>query len=479
MKTIRGPDCLAAAYSLAWRLLLPPVLGPARLDGLLRSRTGRGFLPRKWRVMDRAGGEGAGGDAGPRSGMGALWLHCASLGEAKGLWAFAEYLLDAEGEGNPCGNLLLTASTDDGRDFLDRRCRERSGSPRAKAAIAPFDHPAVVRDFLRRHRMRGLCLYEAELWPHYLSACREAGLPVALVSGRMTANAERRYRRFGGAGARLLGGLAWIQAQSGVDADRFRRLTETPVKTGFDFKAAHFFRGRTGNAMPAPGGMADFHPVSAGPSPDAVGRPRFAFVSLHLAELFLFRKVLPDMMLRFDVTIFPRRMSQVDAFRRILAPLGFASHSRGPGGRHLLVDSLGRVGTLLPGCAYAFVGGSLIPKGCHNLWEPLLAGAGILFGPFRENQEPMARLLLERGVAKELADASRIGESLPADGGRAGTAAARASIAEALAEESRLELEKALADGRRRIIVTFFGNANGGSAADPCAPALRQTRVSR
>jgi 3-deoxy-D-manno-octulosonic-acid transferase len=433
-----------AAYRVAWRLLLPPVSGLGRIDAAFRERTGKGILKPDWRVSERMAGATLRGRSGGRS---ALWLHCASLGEAKGLWAFASSLQGA-------GDILLTAATREGAEFLERRCAAAGeecpdGQLRLRAAIAPFDHPAVVRRFLAYHRIRGLCLYEVELWPHYLSGCREAGLPVALVSGRLTRKAMAWYRRFGGAGMRLLNGLSWIQAQSALDLERFRSLTSAETVAGFDFKAAHYLRGRKDRRSRRDGGGK--HRDDHRDWKD--GRSGFAFVSLHAAELELLLPAMPGLMRGSRVLVFPRRMAEVARFRDMLEPLGFACRSRSPDARHLLVDAMGMVEALLPGCHSAFVGGSLIPVGCHNLWEPLLAGTKIFFGPFRRNQEALARLLLERGIGEEVRDA-------PALGTCAGPGPEHAADCERLIDELRQGLDAALADGARRIFATFYADTN-------------------
>jgi 3-deoxy-D-manno-octulosonic-acid transferase len=354
----------------------------------------------------------------------------------------------------------LTATTRDGAGFLEERCAEAADAstlaphgepgdapPRLRASIAPFDHPDAVRRFLSRHSVRGLCLYEVELWPHYLSACREAGLPVALVSGRLTPEAMRWYTRFGGAGARLLDGLAWIQAQSGLDLDRFHALTSAEAATGFDFKAAHYLRGRDGRRERMNGRRERERE-----------RDGFAFVSLHASELEILLPAMPGLMRRSRILVFPRRMAEVARFLRMLEPLGFGCDSRNPEARHRLVDAMGRVESLLPGCHSAFVGGSLIPVGCHNLWEPLLAGTKIIFGPFRRNQEALARLILERGIGEEARDASALGSC-------AGPGPEHGAQCEALIGELRGGLDAALADGARRIFATFYPNENVRTAA--------------
>jgi 3-deoxy-D-manno-octulosonic-acid transferase len=430
-------------YGFAWSALFPLVRAAAHLDRRMRVRSGRGFLPPGWQVAERMG-EGAPPSAwntasdGFGCSGGSLWLHCASLGEAKGMWAFAQSLTAS-------GDLHLTATTATGAAFLERQCecfvpRNGNGMRKLTASIAPFDHPDVVRRFLKRRRVRGLCLYEVELWPHYLAGCRELGLRVVLVSGRLTAKAFSHYRRFDGAGTRWLADLTWIQAQSAADRDRFRMLTATETFTGFDYKAAHYL------------------PDSV-PSTVSGTRTHFAFISLHLSELRLLLPGLVPLMRRGGVLVFPRHMSEVAAFRRLLEPLGFSIYSRNAKAEHVVVDSLGLVAQLLTHCHSAFVGGSLIPLGCHNLWEPLAAGLKIYFGPFVENQEALAGLLRDGGIADFLTDPGQIGAgALPGPQIR--------TACKSLLSDLQDSLDSALADGARRIFVTFYPNVNAGIAAD-------------
>ncbi len=438
-----------AIYRWAWNVLLPLVQLLARLDGPPGSPAGRGFIPRNWNVTERLGygwpraaAETSGQDDGsgiPGSTCGRkmpgkkLWLHCASLGEAKGLWAFARCLPESLA-------MVLTATTAEGTAFLQARCAEQGPESRFLAVLAPFDHPDIVRRFLASHDAVGLCLYEVELWPHFIAVCRERGLPVVLVSGRLSEKAVRRYRRFGGAGARLLDGLAWIQAQSPMDAQRFGSLTKTEIVTGFDFKAAHFLeRGADARAEPA-------------------GISRFAFLSLHYRELVLLMPGLPALMNRSGVIIFPRKLREVERFHRLLEPQGFALHSRDPRARHLIVDAMGLIGALLPGCHSAFVGGSLIPIGCHNLWEPLLAETGIHFGPYFHAQQFLAERVLAAGIGRVLKDPAGIG-FLPASGPEIPKACRH------LVEELRQALDAALVEGGRRIFATFYSvQTLGGDA---------------
>lgn len=426
-------------YRSAWILALPMIRCLTWLDRGARSLVGLGFIRADWRVGERLGlnwgrdryPQGPGtpeGANGKR--LGTLWLHCASLGEAKGLWAFADSL-------DRIGSLILTAATAEGAAYLAESVEARGADGRhIRVAIPPLDHPGLIRRFLAAHGIIGLCLYEAELWPNTLAVCRAEGLPMALVSGRLTAKAARIYRRFGGAGARLLDGLSWIQAQSPIDAERFAALTRTEILTGFDFKAAHYLR-REDAKRPAK-------------DPE---RTRFAFLSLHLKELDLLLPGMLELMRRTDLIVFPRKLRELDGFRARLEPQGFFLYSRDPQARFLLVDSMGRIADLLPECHSAFVGGSLIPIGCHNLWEPLMAGARIHFGPHYLHQESLAGRVIAEGIAEVLGDPGRIG-SLAAPGPGIPQACFR------LAENLRHGLDSALAEGGQRIFATFYQGMN-------------------
>jgi 3-deoxy-D-manno-octulosonic-acid transferase len=423
------------AYRIAWMAALPPI----------RVLAASNLLPRNWRVTERLSRRSPWpADARP------LWMHCASLGEAKGLWALAGSL-------PPDLPVLLTASTASGADFLGRACADSGAARRAR--IAPLDHPRLLGDFLAGGRIRGLLSYEVELWPHALDACARLGLPAALAAGRLTPEALRAYRRFGGAAFRLLDGLAWIDAQSSADAARFAYAAAAPIHAGGDYKALA--------SLPVgiPSGTATPGPAHPGPGRREVAhreaaRPGFAFVSLHLAELRRLSPALQALADRHEVLIFPRRPEEMAAFAAALEPMGFARFSARPESRRLLVDAFGQVGALLPRCHTAFVGGSLVPLGCHNLWEPLAAGCRILFGPDYRHQRALAALLLARGLASIVEGPGDL-DGLPAP------AAGQVGACAELARDLRAGLDEALQACRERIIATFFADA-------PAPPAGRE-----
>lgn len=417
-----------AAYQGAWKAVLGPLSLLARLDLRLRSR-GRSpgalhrlGLPERLGLGEKEGGPVDRGtvDCGPldrgtvdhgpvnrgtvdRGPLGtepvlpkdgAIWFHCASLGEAKGLAALARHLLAQPGfAGVPAQFTCCTAS---GLDFLARSFAEEPGRPGHRSVtLAPFDEARLLRTFLRRRRIRAAVFYEFELWPGALAACRSLGIPMALVSGRLPAAGTRTLSRYHRLGLlrHLLSHLDYVQAQGEAEAGRFG--PELPsacrLEAGADFKWLHYLR-------PSPS------PRPSSPSAADVAPPRgLAFLSLHLRELEILLPVL-SLLARgnLPMTVFPRYPSEITAFRRLLAPAGFVSGSAGTEGRLLLVDSFGRVPSLLPGHLACFVGASFLPLGGHNPWEPFMAGCFVLMGPHHHKQASAVSALKEAGFLQIL-----------------------------------------------------------------------------
>ena len=111
----------------------------------------------------------------------------------------------------------------------------------------------------------------------------------------------------------------------------------------------------------------------------------------------------------------PRHPQRFDIARELLIRRGeaFASRSSGtaipPATSVLLGDTMGELMMFYAAADVAFVAGSLVPIGGHNLLEPASLGRPVLTGPYNFNSEAAARLLLEAGAARTVADARQLG----------------------------------------------------------------------
>jgi 3-deoxy-D-manno-octulosonic-acid transferase len=401
------------------------------------ARAGRPLWPARWRVAERLVPSNSSTPRFPlREDRGVIWLHAASLGECKGLWALARELraLDAD--------FVLTANTEAGLEFLRAAITKHAESSRWHAAIAPFDHPRVARKFLAAHRARALMAFEMEAWPHWFLAARRAGVPVFRVSARWNARARRRYGLFPAAARRVLRGVAWTQAQSDRDADALRRAGCANVEVGGDLRGLQYLAEAEATVPERP--WAE--------------RRGAAFVSFHARELPHLVPMIREAREENPLIVFPRKPREFPAFLAALAPLGFVAHSTDPRAARRVVDRFGLVGETLHDVRIAVVGGSFGDGGRiggHNLWEPLLAGCRAAIGPHHENQAWLAERMRAAGLLNVIDEATDWRAMLAGEAPATGEEGAREEI-----RKARAALAEAVERVRERLAVALAAREN-------------------
>jgi 3-deoxy-D-manno-octulosonic-acid transferase len=367
----------------------------------------RGFRERGyWLGLRQRFGFGAAIAAGS-----SIWLHAVSLGEMSA----AAPLIRALRERHPDAPLALTTATPAGR----ARAAALFGDC-ADIRFLPYDTPGSVRRFLTRIRPSIAIIMETELWPNLLLACARRGVPVVLASARLTAKSVSRYRRVG----RLFSGIfqnVLIAAQSADDAARFGEIGAEPARTKvvgnvkFDLST-------------------DAHDVERGQRlRQEFGSERCAWVagSTHAGEdeavLSAHARLLGEKP-RALLLLAPRHRDRFEAVAAQLKSSGLRYRRRSGAGalgggalgggtpmgdcQVLLVDSLGELATMYAAADIAFVGGSLVPVGGHNLLEPAALGLPVLCGPYQANNKDIAAMLLASGAAAEVRDAEELGAAL-------------------------------------------------------------------
>lgn len=330
---------------------------------------------------------------------GAIWIHGASLGEAR-----LTSVLAAELRARlPGATLAVSALTPAGRAALP-------GAPKTEAAFFfPIDARPLQRRLLAALRPSAIVLVETELWPSLLREAAAARIPVAIANARLSPERMARYRRFESLYRPLLGGIAAIAAASEADAARLLALGAPAARTSvagnlkFDLPAPPVPR----SAVRAALGWSETVPVVAAGS---TGEGEDALV---LEAFLALRSAHPEARL----VLAPRHVERFDAAEREASSRGLVVHrlSRGeraaPEAAVLLVDGLGRLATLYAAADAAFVGGSLVPVGGHNLLEPAAAGVPVLFGPHTHHVAEIAKVLEEEGAAVRVATSSALAEA--------------------------------------------------------------------
>lgn len=392
----------------------------------------------------------------PRRTDGPLWLHAASVGEVRALAVLVRALHTQEAP------LLITVGTPVGlaraREIFADLCVS-PGTPLTLQA-APWDLPGAVRRFIEASRPRGAVFLETELWPNLVGAVDCARLPLVLVSARLSTRSLTRYLRFA---PRLMHdtvrAFTAIGAQTEVDRSRFVRLGADP--------AAVTVIGNLKFDMSVDAGFSARGAALRGQW--ALGRPLWVAGSTHPGEeadcleahIELLRRARAAGCAPPLLALAPRRPERFTTVAQWLAARGMkvARSSLGvaSSAEVVLIDQMGLLMDWYAAADVAFVGGSMVPVGGHNLLEPAALGRPVLAGSHQFNAPEVAAKLLEAGGLTLVADSRELANALHAlledaaqaheRGGRAAGAVAanrgaamraRAMIAESMGARTRV-----------------------------------------
>jgi 3-deoxy-D-manno-octulosonic-acid transferase len=356
-----------------------------------------------------------------------VWLHAVSVGEVQA----CAPLVSALYQRHPGLALTVTTFTPTGA----ARARALFGNL-AQVRYIPFDLPGAARRFLGRVQPRLAVIFETELWPNLYRECGRRRVPLVLASARISARSVGRYQRLGALFRDTLSQAVVIGAQAEGDAERFRALgaaaTSTHV-TGnlkFDFEVPPDIaqRGARLRAQYAPDrALWVAGSTHGGGEEQALLEAHQRVRAAHPGALLVLAPRHPP---RFDEVAKSLAQAGVSFVRRSQAGAGGAG--AGQTCQVVLLDSLGELLDFYAAADVAFVGGSLVPIGGHNLLEPAALGVPILTGPNNFNSAEIARLLIERGAAEVVHDAAQLGarvSALLADAGERERMGAAASAA--------------------------------------------------
>lgn len=373
------------AYALLTWLLLPPYV----LYWLLRGIANRSY----WDRVGQRFGFGY-----PRLRGGTVWVHAVSVGEVQASVPLVRSLL----EQFPERQLLVTTVTPTGAE----RARALFGD-RIEHCYIPFETPYAVTRFFNAVRPAFSLIMETEIWPNLYRACGTRGIPLILVSARISPRSVGSYRRLLPLFRETLSHGILIAAQSQADADRFLSLGASPERTWV-----------TGNikfditmpaSLPAEGAAlrAELWP----------GRPVWIAASTHDGEESqvldaheLIREQLPDAIL----VLVPRHPQRFPVVANQLQRRGIRFVSRTSGKpcdgttAVFLADTMGELPLFYAASDVAFVGGTLVPVGGHNLLEPANLGVPVVTGPHLFNTQEIADMFARIGASTLVNDASEL-----------------------------------------------------------------------
>lgn len=346
-----------------------------------------------------------------------IWVHCVSVGE----FLAARPLIARLKNDLPVARIVVSTTTLTGQQLA------RSQSHLFDAALYfPFDWNFSVRRALAWVNPSVVIILETELWPNFLRECRKRGVVTVLANGRVSLRSFRRYQLLGRPFRRAIEDLSLMLMQSESDAERARQLG---APSGRVRVCGNLKYDQPGDLGRGPGISEETQYASNPQSPNTIHSREIDHqfglsLSPHLIvagstapgeeEMLLasLRQVRRHSGLEdARLLLAPRHPERFDEVARWIARSGFTfarrSQSRGysastvrragandgdlyeaAGSRApevILLDTIGELASIYLFAAVVFVGGSLVPRGGHNIIEPAAFAKPIVVGPHNEN----------------------------------------------------------------------------------------------
>ncbi len=331
-----------------------------------------------------------------------IWIHAVSVGEVQAAQPLIRVLMSRF----PERQLLITTVTPTGA----ARVKTVFGDDVLHSYI-PFEFPNAVRNFFKSVNPDVALIMETEIWPNLYRGCGIRDIPLILVSARISPRSVPGYRKLLPLIRETLSHGIIIAAQSQSDADRFLALGASAVRTWV-----------TGNIkfdVELPPGIRE---QGVALRKEMIGdRPVWIAASTHDGEelqvLEAHRALLdrfPDLLL----VLVPRHPERFGDVRELVRKSGFDVVSRTEkraceaSTSVLLVDTMGEVPLFYAASDIAFVGGSLVPIGGHNLLEPASQGLPVVTGPHVFNAQDIADMFVDLEACRKVDDKQELVETI-------------------------------------------------------------------
>jgi len=318
------------------------------------------------------------------------WIHAVSVGEAL---AIAPLVAALRGQGY---RVVVSTTTHTGQKLA----RQKFGAE--NVFYFPLDFGLCIKPYLQALRPELVVLAETEFWPNFLRLTRASGARLAVVNARISDRSYPKYLKFRGLLTKVLEPVELFLAQSEQDAERLRavgaRAARVEVAGNVKFDAAPPVETaavtQLGEQLRSSGAPI----LVAGSTVD--GEEEYV---LHAFKMVLMEYPAASLVLA------PRHKERFEEVAGVLQRrhIRFARRSAGNiaeldlRGAVVLLDSLGELAAIYRYSNIAFVGGSMVPRGGHNILEPAFFARAILTGPHTENfRDIMSCFEAERAVVR-------------------------------------------------------------------------------
>ena len=330
--------------------------------------------------------------------MDSIWVHAVSVGEVQAAVPLIEHFLQQD-KAYP---VVVTTTTPTGSSRVKRLFGDR-----VHHVYAPYDLPDAVNRFLNRINPSKVVVMETEIWPNMITWCFKRNVPLILANARLSERSAKGYRRVPRLGKLATRRIRLIAAQSESDKQRLISIGATEeqitvtgsIKMDVDLPASlreqgAVLRRRLG-----------------------IDRAIWVAASTHEGEeeqvlkaCRQIRQQTPDSLL----VLVPRHPERADTVEVLCKREGYGvmrrSADRGADDVKdiYLVDTLGELTQFFAACDVAYIGGSLVPVGGHNMIEASALGVAVVFGPHLFNFQEISTQLLEADAARIIHDSDAL-----------------------------------------------------------------------
>ncbi len=323
-----------------------------------------------------------------------ILIHCASVGEVNAVKPILSELC----EQYPHKQIFISTNTPTAARLIAKTC------PRNITHVyLPLDYAVFINAFLDYINPACMLVMETEIWPTLFSISAKKDIPVAIINGRLTRRSMRAASIIKNDYRCALQSLALLLTRSNEDRLKF-------IKIGADKTSTC----TVGNLK-----YASTSPANVRPPHTTIKRPFLLAASTHDGEeIQLARHVEMLRDKNYLLVIAPRYPNRNRKILRQLRHrnLNVALHSTRDavtGDTDIyIVDVLGELDRYFNDATLVFVGGSLVPRGGHNILEPANLGKCVVTGPYTDNFSLEVKELLQAGGIIQVSNNHELGTRL-------------------------------------------------------------------
>jgi 3-deoxy-D-manno-octulosonic-acid transferase len=337
-----------------------------------------------------------------------IWIHAVSVGEVLTARPLAKDLKARY----PRLKVFLSTTTMTGQTLARRSVPDVD-----EVFYFPFDLSIFVRRTLDLVKPRLFVMMETEIWPNLLRECKRRDVKTAIVNGRLSQRSYPRYRMVRGFMSRVLEDIDGFCVQSEQSARRFIDLGANPGRVTVTGSLKFDSLDLTAPTLQTRARERVLRYFRI-PSTRSVIVAGSTMKGEETSVLDAFRRVRTSVS-HAMLILAPRHTERVDEVHQACIQEGFKTVRRSelpidaePRADIVLLDTIGELATVYQLATVAFVGGSLVPTGGHNILEPAVFGKPVVFGPHMDNFSEIADEFVANAAGVRVGSERELGDVL-------------------------------------------------------------------